>query len=67
MAAEVATKYKAAALTYIHSKVDDLKENQPGKAYGILKADESTFTAMNSPPQPEPFTRLSESEITKQI
>ena len=37
LAAEFAAKYKAAATRYIRSKVDDLKETQPGKAFGILK------------------------------
>ena len=46
-------KYKKAAQKYMRSKVDDLKEIQPGKAYSILKsmgaqpgdcADDQTFT-----------------------
>ena len=38
LAAEFSIKYKAAAQRYIRNKVDDLKESQPGKAFGILKA-----------------------------
>ena len=30
-------KYKAAAARYIRTKVEDLKEAEPGKAYNILK------------------------------
>ena len=45
-------KYEAAAARYIQTKVDDLKEAQPGKAYNVLKTmgaqpgdctDEQTF------------------------
>ena len=35
--AEFDSKYKAASERFIRSKVDDLKESQPGKAYNVLK------------------------------
>ena len=56
LAAEFGNKYKAAAQRYIRSKVEDLKEAQPGKAFGILKtmgaqpgdcSDDLTFSLPN--------------------
>ena len=53
LAAEFEAKYNSAAKRYLRSKVDDLKEAKPGKAYGILKnmgaqpgdcSDDCTFT-----------------------
>ena len=51
--ADFTKKYKAAAKRYIRTKVDDLKDAQPGKAFSVLKAmgaqpgdctDEQTFS-----------------------
>ena len=51
--AEFDSKYKMAAEKYLRSKVDDLKECQPGKAFSVLKsmgaqpgdcADDQTFS-----------------------
>ena len=56
MASKFAEEYKAAAQRFIRSKVDNLKEAQPGKAFGILKsmgaqpgdcADDGTFSLPN--------------------
>ena len=53
LASKFAEEYKAAAQRFIRSKVDNLKEAQPGKAFGILKsmgaqpgdcADDGTFS-----------------------
>ena len=53
LAAEFSRKYKAAAKRYIRNKVDELKEAEPGKAFGVLKSmgaqpgdcsEEMTFT-----------------------
>ena len=53
LASKFKVKYKAAAGRYIRNKVDNLKEAQPGRAFGILKSmgaqpgdcsEESTFS-----------------------
>ena len=36
--ADFTMKYKAAAKRFIRTKVDDLKDAQPGKAFSVLKA-----------------------------
>ena len=38
LASKFKVKYKAAAERYIRNKVDNLKEAQPGRAFGILKS-----------------------------
>ena len=69
IAAEFDTKYEAAAERYLRSKVDDLKEAQPGKAYNVLKSmgaqpgdctDDQTFTLPG-------HQNLSDEECAEQI
>ena len=56
LAKQFSTKFEAAAQRYMRNKVDALKDTQPGKAYGILKAmgaqpgdcaDDNTFSLPN--------------------
>ena len=42
-------KYKAAAKSFIRNKVDQLKEAEPGKAFGVLKSMGAQPVQMTQP------------------